>query len=429
MSGYPATRDYLYSLKNRGSKYGIDRMRCFVKALGHPEKRFPVIHVAGTNGKGSVCAMLEAIFRRNGYRTGLYTSPHLIRQGERVQVNRTILQEDDIIRYTEQLKPIAAELAQDDPDGHPSFFEFMTAMAFLRFAEEEVDIALLETGLGGRLDATNVVTPELSIITTISLDHTELLGDSIEAIAREKAGIIKPGKPVLIGWLPCVAAAVVRQIAAEREAPLFVTSERFPDIERLPSTNLNGQFQKRNAAVALYATEILANKYNLEYRRSENALQTIQWSGRWETIQVDDRTIILDASHNPEGVHELERNLIQLNTSLHRPPLIVAASLGEARAQALIPIIATHGRELFLVAPNQDRAIPPETLGLMLQKASETPYQLSSISQIFPAAQRCMIGEPGDTIIITGSLYLIGEVLERITCEELSQENLLQDNP
>ena len=189
MNRFQETRDYLFALRNAGSKYGIDRMRRLVEALGHPERRFPVIHVAGTNGKGSVCAMLEALYRSNGYKTGFFCSPHLVHLGERAQVNRQILSESGIIEYTRQLRPIAAAIASEDPDLHPSFFEFIAAMAFQRFASEQVDIACVETGLGGRLDATNVVDPELAIITTVSLDHTELLGDN-RRIAREKAGIL-----------------------------------------------------------------------------------------------------------------------------------------------------------------------------------------------------------------------------------------------
>ena len=248
--------DYLYALKNRGSKYGIERMRLLVDALGHPERAFPVIHVAGTNGKGSVCAMLEALYRGNGYKTGLFTSPHLVHLGERVQVNRKSLTNQEIVRYTEQLRPVAAKLGKDDPDLHPTFFEFVTAMAFLRFAAERVDIACIETGLGGRLDASNVVEPELSIITTISFDHTEMLGDTLAAIAGEKAGIIKPGKPVLMGRLPAEAETVVRRVAAERGCQLHVLTERFPEASALPCTNLEGDFQRWNAGLAVYATEI-----------------------------------------------------------------------------------------------------------------------------------------------------------------------------
>ena len=265
MADYDATRDYLYALKNRGSKFGIDRMRRLVAALGHPERKFPVIHVAGTNGKGSVCAMLEALYRANGYTTGMFTSPHLLHLGERVQVNRRALDESAIVRYVEELRPAAGKLGEEDADMHPTFFEFVTAMAFLRFAEDgtdggvdgamlssggAVDIGLIETGLGGRLDATNVVEPELSIITSISFDHMEMLGDTLAKIAAEKAGIIKPGKPVLIGCLPEEAEAVIRSVAAERGAALYAVRDRYTDAD-LPATNLAGRFQRWNAAVAV----------------------------------------------------------------------------------------------------------------------------------------------------------------------------------
>lgn len=298
MDAYAETLDYLYALKNRGSKYGIERMRLLATALGHPERRFPVIHVAGTNGKGSVCAMLEALYRGNGYQTGLFTSPHLVHLGERVQVDRQMLSNEEIVHYTEQLRPVAAELGREDTDLHPTFFEFITAMAFLRFAEEPVDIACIETGLGGRLDSTNVVEPVLSIITTISLDHTELLGDTLAAIAGEKAGIIKPGKPVLMGKLPPEAEAVVRRVAAERGCTLHVLAERFPDGDALPETNLAGDFQRWNAALAVYATEILQDRFPM---RSAGALNHVAWAGRWQRLEVDERSLILDASHNPRA--------------------------------------------------------------------------------------------------------------------------------
>ena len=243
---YEEAKAYLYSLKHHGAKYGIDRMRLLGEKIGHPERRFPVIHVAGTNGKGSTCAMLEAIFRLNGYKTGLFTSPHLVFQGERIQVNRKILDPDSIVKYTLQLKSIADKLAARNAADHPSFFEFMTAMAFMRFAEEAVDIGIIETGLGGRLDATNIVRPEISVITSISLDHTELLGDDLPAIAREKAGIIKEGRPVVLGCLPKEAENTIREIASQRNAPVHSIAEQFGNTSLdYPLTNLHGDYQRR----------------------------------------------------------------------------------------------------------------------------------------------------------------------------------------
>jgi dihydrofolate synthase/folylpolyglutamate synthase len=395
-------------------------MRLLVEALGHPERKFPVIHVAGTNGKGSVCAMLEALYRDNGYKTGFFSSPHLVHLGERAQVNRQILTEDEIVRYTEQLRPIAAELGKEDPDLHPTFFEFVAAMAFQRFATEQVDIGIIETGLGGRLDATNVVEPELSIITTISLDHTEMLGDTLAAIAGEKAGIIKAGKPVLMGKLPTEAEAVIREVAAERGCQLYALADRFPDESTLPRTNLAGSFQRWNAALAVYATEILAQPFPIQ---STQALAHVSWAGRWQALPVDGRTLILDASHNPEGVTALEENLIELVKAEGREPIIIAGALGEERARSLMAVVGRYASELYLVVPKQERATPTAFLKSCLDRdAVET-----DLAALFPVPGRCAVGEPGQTIVLTGSLYLIGEVLERIQGSSSQDGSGLQD--
>lgn len=420
MDAYAETLDYLYALKNRGSKYGIERMRLLAAALGHPERRFPVIHVAGTNGKGSVCAMLEALYRGNGYKTGLFTSPHLVHLGERVQVNRQILSNEEIVHYTEQLRPVAAELGWEDPDLHSTFFEFITAMAFLRFAEEPVDIACIETGLGGRLDSTNVVEPELSIITSISLDHTELLGDTLAAIAGEKAGILKPGKPVLMGKLPPEAEAVVRRVAAERSCRLYVLAERFPDAAVLPETNLAGDFQRWNAALAVYAAEILQDRFPI---RSTDALNHVAWAGRWQRLEVDGRSLILDASHNPEGIAELAKNLDRLTGDEGRAPIIIAGTLGEDRARSLMKVAGPRARALYLVAPQQDRATPTA----FLKRCLDCDAVETQVAALFPEPGRCAVGEPGDTIVLTGSIYLIGEVLERIQGTGSAEGSGLQD--
>ncbi len=176
LTDYASVTEYLYALKAAGPKFGLDRMRGLAVALGHPERDCAVIHLAGTNGKGSVSAMLDAIFQAAGWRTGLYTSPHLVKLGERVQVNRQLLTEDEIVAYTRELQPIADRLTAAHADERPSFFEFMTAMAFLQFKRQQVDVAIIEVGLGGRLDATNIVQPEISVITSIGLDHCEMLG-------------------------------------------------------------------------------------------------------------------------------------------------------------------------------------------------------------------------------------------------------------
>lgn len=410
MPTYDETKEYLYALKNRGSKFSIDRMLRLVAALGHPERNFPVIHVAGTNGKGSVCAMLEALYRSSGYKTGLFTSPHLVHLGERVQVDRKVLDESGIVHYVEALRPVAASLAAEDSDLHPTFFEFLAAMAFLRFATERVDLALIETGLGGRLDATNVVVPELSIITSISFDHMEMLGDTLAKIAGEKAGIIKPGKPVLMGCLPDEAEAVIRAVAAERGCPCHAVRERF-DEAALPETNLVGRFQRWNAAVALYATELLAARFPVA---STQALSTIDWPGRWQKLQVSGRTLILDATHNPEGAEALKENLAQLVAAEGRKPVLVAGTLGKERGRSLMAAVAPYAEVLYLVQPKQDRALTPTTLESLLPECRTFSVRHAVVETLFPQDDTITLGMPGDTIVVTGSIYLIGEVLEQL---------------
>src|SRR6478735_112137 len=357
LADYTAVKDYLYALKAGGVKFGIDRMRRLVTELGHPERSYPVIHVAGTNGKGSVSAMLEAIFRAAGWRTGLYTSPHLVKLGERVQVDRQLLTEDEIVAYARELQPVAARAAAFAPDEHATFFEFMTAMAFLQFQRRRVDVAVIEVGMGGRLDATNVVEPEISVITSIGLDHCAELGDTVEKIAAEKAGIIKPERPVVIGRLPDGAERVIRDVAAANRAPVHSVREVFGEnLENYPQTNLEGDYQRWNAAAATLAVRFLPARLRPATEMLARGLTHVSWPGRWQRLELDGRHLILDASHNPEGAQVLEGNLRQLELATGRKPIVVAGALGEFRARALLEVVARHARQIHLVAPQQTRA-------------------------------------------------------------------------
>lgn len=426
---YAEAQAYLYSLKTSAATYGIDRIRAFTDALGQPQTKTPTIHVAGTNGKGSVCAMLEQIYRDSGLRTGLYTSPHLIHLGERIRTNGQRLHPADITRMLPPLREIAERTGRTNPDMKPSFFEFMTAMAFQRFAEARCDIALIETGLGGRLDATNVLTPHLSIITSIGLDHTEILGDTLEKIAAEKAGIIKPGVPVIIGKLPPAAEHTIREIAAERKAPLHSIADHFGDAkEPLPSTNLHGGFQQLNAATALLATRILHGQFPIDEHQAHNSLNDVTWQGRWQTHTLsDDRTLILDATHNPEGAQHLAQNLAQLTADTGRKPILIAGSLGNDRAQALMQAIAPHAQEIYLLKPNQPRACDFEALEAALARCQNPPpAKRAQLANLFPEPNTCTLGDAEDTIVATGSIYLIGEIMQRLE-PQIQGEPHLQD--
>lgn len=424
---YAAVQDYLFSLKARGMRYGIDRMGDWAEALGHPERAVPVIHVAGTNGKGSTAAMLEAILRAAGWRTGLYTSPHLVRLGERVQVDREALTESEIMAYAGELRPIAERVSRFSPDDHPSFFEFMTAMAFLQFKRRGCDIAIIEVGLGGRLDATNIVMPEIAVITSISLDHCEYLGDTLEKIAAEKAGIIKPGRPVVIGRLPAAAEKVIRRIAAERRCRVVSIVEEFGrDGARYPATNLEGDYQRWNAATATLVARLLPSRWKLTEEAIARGLQRVDWPGRWQRLSIGGRKLILDTSHNPEGARVLQQNLEQL-AKTDGGPVVIVGVLGAARARPLIEVIARYAREIHLVAPNQARACSQEELAALLPATFTGRVVRTTVAELFPSAQECTAGAVGDTVLVTGSVYLIGEVLERIAPERGPGEGRLQD--
>jgi dihydrofolate synthase/folylpolyglutamate synthase len=428
MSAYNDVKAYLYGLKYHGANYGIDRMRLFVAALGHPERRYPVVHVAGTNGKGSTCAMLEAIFRAAGLRTGMFTSPHLVHQGERVQVDRRILSHAEIVACTRRLRPVAEAIEARHPGHHPTFFEFMTGMAFLRFAEAAVDVAVIETGLGGRLDATNVVDPALCVITSISLDHTEILGNSIEAIAAEKAGILKPGVPVVLGHLPPAAEAVIRARAAQLGCPVHGIAESFgSDPAAYPDCALAGDYQRFNAATATLAAHLLAPRFGLADHHIRAGLATVNWAGRWERHPVGDRTLILDATHNPEGAFYLDRNLRELQAATGTRPIVFAGTLGLPRAQALLPVVARHASEIVLLRPRQPRASTFAELESCIPAGFAGQVRRAALAACFPAVGRCAAGTPGATLVATGSIYLIGEIMEALYHEVPVGEETLQD--
>lgn len=425
---YAAAAAYLQRLKTRGVRPGLERMGRLLQALGNPHQAVPCIHIAGTNGKGSVAAMLESVLRAAGWRTGLYTSPHLVRLGERVQVDRRPLSEGEIAAYVREVQPIVRRLGEEHGmDGQPSYFEFMTAVAFLHFERSRCDIACIEVGLGGRHDATNVVTPEMSVITSIGLDHVDLLGATRSEIAMEKAGIVKPGRPVTIGRLPPDAEAVVRAVAASCGSPVFSTRETFGDeSDRHPRTNLEGVHQRWNAAAATLVAEKLSPRWKLEPALVAGALVKVDWSGRWQRLAVGGRTVIIDSSHNEEGAAALDDQLARLVATTGRAPIIVAGVVGAVRARALVPVFCRHAREIHFVVPAQNRACEFDQLEALAASFSGRVFR-KRVEELFPAAGVCAVGEEGDMVVVAGSIYLAGEVLARIDPARGASESSLQD--
>lgn len=429
LAGYPAVQDYLFGLKAGGLKFGIDRMRLLAEKLGNPERLAPCFHVGGTNGKGSVAAMLDSVLRASGRRTGLYTSPHLVRLGERVQVDRHILTEEEICAYVAELGPLAeAIVTEGSADDRPSFFEFMTAMAFLQFARKQCGFNVIEVGLGGRLDATNIVLPEVSIVTSIGLDHCEMLGDTLAAIAGEKAGIVKPGRPLVMGRVPPEAEAVLRRVAHQNGSPVVSVREAFgDDIRRYPSTNLEGDYQRWNAATARLACEALPPRHRISAADIERGLLGVDWPGRWQRTRIGGRLAILDASHNPEGAQVLDANLERLHAQTGRKPVGICGATGAARARPLLEVLSRHCSELHLAVPHQARATSHQELESLLPRGFAGKVVRATVEGLFPAPGTCTAGGPDDVIVVTGSIYLLGEILGRLEPQRGPGEGRLQD--
>lgn len=412
--GYPEVAARLVARRAEGPRFGIDRMRLLAAALGHPERAVPCLHVAGTNGKGSVSAMLDAILRAAGWRTGMYTSPHLVHIGERVQVDRHPLTEEEIIAYAAELEPVAERLAARDPGDAPAFFELMTAMAFLQFARKGCDVSVIEVGLGGRLDATTVVTPEVAVITSIAMDHCEILGNTLGRIAAEKAGIIKPGRPLVVGRVPPEAEEVIARIAAERGAPVrWVRQVYGDDLAAYPRTSLEGDYQRWNAATATLAAESLDARWRITPAVIRAGLAAVDWPGRWQRTRAGGRLVILDSSHNPEGAAVLASNLARLVAETGRRPLVITGILGAVRARPLLAAIAEHAAEIVLVPPDQPRACSVEELRALIPQSFTGPVRAGRVEVLFPGPGRCTAGPPDGVVVVTGSLYLLGEVLTR----------------
>jgi dihydrofolate synthase/folylpolyglutamate synthase len=406
---------YLFAQKAHGPSYGIDRMRLLAVALGHPERSVPWVHVAGTNGKGSVSAMLDAILHAAGWRTGLYTSPHLVHLGERVQVDRVSLSESAIASYYAELQPIAEGIAAADESGRPSFFEYMTAMAVLEFARRRCDIAVMEVGLGGRLDATNIVDPDVAVVTSLAMDHCEILGDTLEKIAAEKAGILKAGRPVVIGRMPAAAEKVIRARATELGSPVVSVEEVYGhELDRYPHTNLEGDYQRWNAATATLVARTLGPRWRITDAAIARGLAHVDWPGRWQRVRLGGRLTILDASHNPEGAAVLDSNLAHLVAETGRAPIVITGVLGAGRARPLIESIARHAREIHLVVPQQPRACAHAELAALIPAGFQGRVVFSRVEELFPTFDLCTAGGPEDVVVVTGSIYLLGEVMSRL---------------
>jgi dihydrofolate synthase/folylpolyglutamate synthase len=401
---YAEAIQFLYGLRLFGAKFGLENTFKLAALASSPHEKLRFIHVAGTNGKGSTCAMLESIYRAAGLRVGLFTSPHLVSFRERIQVNRQLISESDVVRLVAEIQPL---LKQFPADHHPTFFEVITVMALKFFAEQKCELVIWETGLGGRLDATNIVTPLVSVITNIAFDHQQWLGDTLGKIAAEKAGIIKPGAPVITAADAPEALRVIEQVSCEKGAAL--TRVQPPHASRLtPHASLLGDHQKLNAALALATVEILQPQIPVAAEKIHAGLADVNWPGRLQLIpKPGGQKILLDGAHNVAGAEALRATLEKHFADAG--PVLIFGALADKNWPDICRILAPLAARIFTVPVASDRTADAHELAKVFRSAN--PAAEVAALENLAAAINASKHEP--FVVITGSLYLVGEALEQ----------------
>ncbi len=425
---YQQTIDYLFTRLPMFSKVGSAAYKAdltntilLCNALDNPQKKFKSIHIAGTNGKGSTSHILAAIMQQAGYKTGLYTSPHLKDFRERIKVNGRFCEEQFVIDFVEKINPIIKEI-------NPSFFELTVAMAFEYFAQQEVDIAIIETGLGGRLDSTNIITPIVSVITNIGYDHMALLGNTLEKIAYEKAGIIKKNIPVIIGEYLAETRPVFLNKAALENAAIYFAQENFLVLQQQYYANklevkvenksentelnyhldLNGMYQSKNLLTVLQTCTILLQhgfKFNYDIIKTAliNTKKITGFLGRWQCIQTNP-TVILDVAHNIDGMRQV---LNQLQFTNHNQLHFIMGMVKDKDVDAVLKLLPKNAIYYFTNA-QIERALPATSLQKLALDYSLRGNVFSDVNLALEAAKK----EAGisDLILVCGSVFLVGEV-------------------
>src|SRR5229473_3951006 len=426
-------------------KFDLAHMRVLLQGMDHPERRFPSVLIAGTNGKGSTAATLASILRASGLKTGLYTSPHLVRINERIRVNGQEISDDEFGSLHAEVDRIAERLVERaDLPWHPSFFEMMTAIAFEYFAREKVDIAVLEVGMGGRLDATNVVEPLVSVITDISLDHQKYLGNTLGEIAREKVGILRPGVVAVVlpqqpeandvignsilelgaravnavPYVPPVSPGSAEYLvpSSEQGNPGYVY--RYPlqilGAQILVETPLVGRHQLRNVALAIATAVELSQQGlgNITAKSIEKSIRETSWPGRFEVIaaRAGWPEMVLDVAHNPAGAWALRSALSEGYED--RPLIFVFGAMRDKAISEMTEILFPLAERVIATRPENPRAAEPEEIQ---QAAVRTGSEVEIIPNVASALERAKIlaGSAG-VVVITGSIYLVGEVMRLV---------------
>jgi dihydrofolate synthase / folylpolyglutamate synthase len=439
---YQSALDRMFALGHElantpSNKFDLAHMRVLLAALEHPEKRFPAVLIAGTNGKGSTSATLASILRVSGLKTGLYTSPHLVRINERIRLNGETISDDDFAQIHDLVDRTAERLVvEGELPWHPSFFEMLTAIAFEYFARKKIEIAVLEVGMGGRLDATNVMEPRLSVITDIALDHQKYLGNTITEIAREKAGIIRPGGVVVtlpqqpqandvigntILELDAKGVSAVQYVPPVSPAGDAYGAPRGKNVARYPllvmgqeidiESPLVGRHQLRNVALAIAAAEELAKQglRGITPASIERGIRETHWPGRFQVIGATEAApeFVLDVAHNPAGAWSLRSALSAFYED--RPLIFVFGAMRDKAIGEMAEILFPLAERVILTHAESPRAAAPEEIR---EAASRISVDMESTANVGSALDRARaLAQAGHLVVVTGSIYIVGEAM------------------
>ena len=416
---YNSCLQTMYALRRFGIILGLDTINGILSALGNPQDDFNSIHVAGTNGKGSVASALSAILHESGYRVGLYTSPHLVRFNERICINNHQISNSDVVKSYQAVKRV------HHGNRNPTFFEFATAMALYAFSRQKVDWAVIETGMGGRYDATNIITPAISIITNVSMEHRDYLGSSLAQIAREKAGIIKQATPVVTAVKQKQARSVVQEAARKKSAPLFMLGKDFAVRQHQAGhfsyygfentwhhlkTPLLGHFQVQNAALALAASELLSKDCpSISDESIKQGLANTRWPGRLEIVS-DNPLVILDGAHNLIAARNLARFLAD-NLTKRRITLVIGI-LDDKPYGPMLKSLLPRCSRVIVTRAKTSRALDPQRLYTAAQKIISDVSIAPHVADAFRQAVETAASD--EVVCVAGSLYVVGEAKEAI---------------
>jgi dihydrofolate synthase / folylpolyglutamate synthase len=407
---YQETLAYIYGLGRFGMRPGLEKITALLASLGNPQNRIKSIHVAGTNGKGSTAAFLSSILQHAGYKVGLFTSPHLIRFTERIRINNAEISSEDVTRL--------AQLAIDASSPETTFFELVTAMTWLHFAAEEVDLAIMETGMGGRFDATNSASGILSVITPISLDHCQYLGNSLAEIAFEKAGIIEPGYPVVTSNQTPEALDVIAGQCSRLSSPLYRCGKEFSANwetgglsysgihvkMRNLTPGMAGRYQASNAATALASAELLQEMgFALPESAMRAGIEGSSWPGRMEMVGEEPR-ILLDGAHNQAGVIALADELREIP---HERLILVAGVMADKDAEEMFKPLFPMANRVYTVSPSLERAMPSDRLAEFCRSFCVDCSDAGTVEEGLYQAKEFACS--ADLIVVCGSLFTVGE--------------------